>query len=92
MKIVSLNCGLPREIVWQGMDVTTSIYKDRLLVESLCARLIWTAIGSLISPCTAANTKLSTAIRWNTTAIGKRNSQTIRCPWASLERTSRLKD
>ncbi len=28
MKIVSLNCGLPREVVWQGMDVTTSIYKE----------------------------------------------------------------
>jgi len=28
MKIVSVNCGLPREVVWQGMDVTTSIYKD----------------------------------------------------------------
>jgi len=28
MKIVSLNCGLPREVVWQGMDVTTSIYKN----------------------------------------------------------------
>jgi MOSC domain-containing protein YiiM len=27
MKIVSLNCGLPREVEWQGMDVTTSIYK-----------------------------------------------------------------
>ena len=27
MKLISLNLGLPRQIVWQGMDVTTSIYK-----------------------------------------------------------------
>jgi MOSC domain-containing protein YiiM len=28
MKIVSVNCGLPRQVVWQGMEVTTSIYKE----------------------------------------------------------------
>jgi MOSC domain-containing protein YiiM len=28
MKLISVNCGLPREVVWQGMEVTTSIYKQ----------------------------------------------------------------
>lgn len=28
MRIVSLNCGMPREVVWHGRNVTTSIYKD----------------------------------------------------------------
>jgi MOSC domain-containing protein YiiM len=28
MRIVSVNCGLPREVVWRGMNVTTSIYKE----------------------------------------------------------------
>src|ERR1700742_3884609 len=28
MKLVSINCGLPREIVWHGSIVTTSIYKE----------------------------------------------------------------
>jgi MOSC domain-containing protein YiiM len=28
MKLVSVNCGLPREIVWRGAHVTTSIYKE----------------------------------------------------------------
>jgi len=28
MKLVSLNCGLPREVVWHGRSVTTSIYKE----------------------------------------------------------------
>jgi MOSC domain-containing protein YiiM len=28
MKIVSLNCGLPREVRWRGQIVTTSIYKE----------------------------------------------------------------
>jgi len=28
MKLVSLNCGLPREVLWHGKSVTTSIYKD----------------------------------------------------------------
>src|SRR5438067_2290125 len=28
MKIVSVNVGLPREVVWHGMNVTTGIFKD----------------------------------------------------------------
>lgn len=28
MKLVSLNCGVPREVVWHGQNVTTSIYKE----------------------------------------------------------------
>jgi MOSC domain-containing protein YiiM len=28
MKLVSVNCGLPREVDWHGRSVTTSIYKE----------------------------------------------------------------
>lgn len=28
MRLVSVNCGLPREVVWHGRSVTTSIYKE----------------------------------------------------------------
>ena len=28
MKLLSVNCGLPREVPWNGMTVTTSIYKE----------------------------------------------------------------
>ncbi|HTV04463.1 MAG TPA: MOSC domain-containing protein [Acidobacteriaceae bacterium] len=28
MKLISVNCGLPREVDWHGITVTTSIYKD----------------------------------------------------------------
>lgn len=28
MKLVSVNCGLPREVMWNGTSVTTSIYKE----------------------------------------------------------------
>jgi MOSC domain-containing protein YiiM len=28
MKLLSVNCGLPREFVWQGRNVTTSIFKE----------------------------------------------------------------
>jgi MOSC domain-containing protein YiiM len=28
MKLVSVNCGLPQEVVWHGRSVTTSIYKE----------------------------------------------------------------
>src|ERR1700686_4087292 len=28
MKLVSVKCGLPREVVWHGANVITSIYKD----------------------------------------------------------------
>ncbi|HEY2468683.1 MAG TPA: MOSC domain-containing protein [Terracidiphilus sp.] len=28
MKLLSVNCGLPREVVWHGRSVTTSIYKQ----------------------------------------------------------------
>jgi len=28
MKLISVNCGLPREVVWHGRTVTTAIYKE----------------------------------------------------------------
>jgi MOSC domain-containing protein YiiM len=28
MKLLSVNCGLPREVLWHGTKVTTSIYKE----------------------------------------------------------------
>ena len=28
MKLLSVNCGLPREVLWHGQPVTTSIYKE----------------------------------------------------------------
>jgi MOSC domain-containing protein YiiM len=28
MKLISLNCGMPRRVLWRGQSVTTSIYKD----------------------------------------------------------------
>ena len=28
MKILSVNCGLPRQVLWHGRNVTTSIYKE----------------------------------------------------------------
>jgi MOSC domain-containing protein YiiM len=28
MKLVSVNCGLPRDVVWRGKNVTTSIFKE----------------------------------------------------------------
>jgi MOSC domain-containing protein YiiM len=28
MKLISVNCGLPKEVLWHGQVVTTSIYKD----------------------------------------------------------------
>ena len=33
MKLVSLNCGLPREVLWHGQSVITSIYKDPVHVR-----------------------------------------------------------
>jgi MOSC domain-containing protein YiiM len=39
MKLVSVNCGLPREFVWRGKNVTTSIFKepvpDRIALRTL---------------------------------------------------------
>jgi MOSC domain-containing protein YiiM len=28
MRVISVNCGLPREVLWHGTNVTTSIYKE----------------------------------------------------------------
>lgn len=28
MKLLSVNCGMPRQVIWNGMNVTTSIYKE----------------------------------------------------------------
>jgi MOSC domain-containing protein YiiM len=30
MKLLSVNCGLPKELVWHGRSITTSIYKERV--------------------------------------------------------------
>lgn len=39
MKLVSVNCGLPRQVMWRGQNVTTSIYKEpvegRIVLRSL---------------------------------------------------------
>jgi MOSC domain-containing protein YiiM len=39
MKLVSLNCGMPRNVTWRGQSVTTSIFKDpvagRIALRSL---------------------------------------------------------
>lgn len=31
MKLVSVNCGLPREVTWRGQIVTTAIYKEPVI-------------------------------------------------------------
>jgi MOSC domain-containing protein YiiM len=28
MKLISVNCGLPKEVLWHGLNVTTSIFKE----------------------------------------------------------------
>lgn len=28
MRLISVNCGLPREVIWRGTNVTTSIFKE----------------------------------------------------------------
>jgi hypothetical protein len=28
MKVVSVNTGLPREVIWHGISVTTGIFKE----------------------------------------------------------------
>ncbi len=33
MKLVSLNCGLPRDVLWHGQSVATSIYKEPVTVR-----------------------------------------------------------
>jgi hypothetical protein len=33
VKLISLNCGLPREVHWRGQSVTTSIYKEPVHVR-----------------------------------------------------------
>ena len=30
MKLVSVNCGMPRTVDWHGRNVTTSIYKEQV--------------------------------------------------------------
>lgn len=39
MKLISVNCGLPRRVVWQGMEVTTSIYKEPVVGRIALRRL-----------------------------------------------------
>jgi MOSC domain-containing protein YiiM len=39
MKIVSLNVGLPREVVWHGRSVTTGIYKEAVAGRAMLRKL-----------------------------------------------------
>ena len=39
MKLVSLNVGLPREVTWRGIKVTTGIYKQPVAARVALRRL-----------------------------------------------------
>jgi enamine deaminase RidA (YjgF/YER057c/UK114 family) len=45
MKIISVNVGLPREVVWQGASISTGIFKDPRPVRTTVgvAKLVGTA-------------------------------------------------
>ena len=38
MKVLSVNVGLPREVIWRGKSVTTGIYKESVKVACRSAR------------------------------------------------------
>src|SRR5213080_2269280 len=39
MKVLSLNVGLPREVIWQGKHVTTGIFKEPIQGRVMMCRL-----------------------------------------------------
>ena len=64
IKIVSLNVGLPREVIWHGIKVMTGIFKQPVQGRVALRKLsLAGATGRLISRFTAEHTRPSIVIR-----------------------------
>lgn len=77
MKLVSVNCGLPREVLWHGETVTTSIYKEP--VEGRIALRTLKLDGDRQSDVSVHGGKQRPpiSIPSSTTAISRKNSQAV---------------
>jgi hypothetical protein len=91
MKVISVNCGLPRQVVWRGRSLTTGIYKEPVKGRVALRRLNLLATAKPTSASTAAYTKLFIATRLYTTTIGRRNCRAAPCRRASSARTLQSK-
>ena len=71
MRVLSVNVGLPREVVWRGKPVTTGIFKEPVAGRVPLARSTSTAIARPTCASTAARTRRSTPIRRSSTSSGR---------------------
>ena len=75
MRVLSVNVGLPREVIWRGKSVTTGIYKEPVEGECRSARSTSTAIGRPTYASTAVWTKRSTPTHPSSTNSGRVSDQ-----------------
>ena len=82
MEFVSVNTGLPREVMWHGRSVPRRSTSNRSKAALLCASSIWTETVRRTSASTAAKIKLSTVTRLHTTTIGRESCPDRELPMA----------
>jgi hypothetical protein len=61
MKLVSVNTGLPSDVMWHGKNVTSAIFKQPSKAASLCASLVCTVIAKPTLASTEESTRPCTA-------------------------------
>jgi MOSC domain-containing protein YiiM len=91
MKLISVNCGLPREVDWHGTKVTTSIYKQPVKGRMVLRTL--NLDGDKQSDLTVHGGEHKAVYCYPVEHYEYWRSElpAVRFPWASLGRISRLK-
>ena len=88
MKIVSVNVGLPREVVWKGTSVQTAIFKEPLAGVIVIGEVNLAVTSRRTSEYMVDQRRPSTLIRPSITTTSGSCCQIYRCPGADLVRTS----
>ena len=70
MRVISVSVGLPREVVWHGQPVLTSIFKTPVDVDFARQPSISTATSNLTYRFTGASTRRSTPTRQSIMSSG----------------------
>jgi hypothetical protein len=74
VKLLSIQVGLPREVMWQGRSVTTGIFKERVEGAVMLRTLNLDGTRKRTYRCMVDRLELSTPIQSNIMNIGEGNS------------------
>jgi MOSC domain-containing protein YiiM len=91
VQVISVNVGLPREVIWKGVTVQTGIFKDPVDRSVKIKKLNLAGDQQADLTVHGGAEKAVTRIRPSTTSTGGRSCRTCRSRGASSVRTSRPK-